>query len=122
MSAQRIILVNGSRLLGDMLHTVIYKADHLEMVQEVSSHEGLPSAIEKSEAEWVIMSLPFDKSIPDWVDEYLAKHPSMRFLTVFLGTGKVKLKWLESREEDLEDLSLNDLIHILEGRPQQVQS
>ena len=48
MCAQRIILINGSRLLGDMLHNVIYRADHLETVQEVSSHEELPSAIERS--------------------------------------------------------------------------
>ena len=121
MSAQRIILINGSRLLGDMLHNVIYRADHLETVQEVSSHEELPSAIERSEAEWVVMSLPFDKSIPDWVDRYIAKHPSMRFLAVFIGSGKVRLKWLEVHEEVLEDLSLDDLIHILEGHPQQIQ-
>jgi hypothetical protein len=121
MCAQRIILINGSRLLGDMLHNVIYRADHLETVQEVSSHEELPSAIERSEAEWVVMSLPFDKRIPDWVDRYIAKHPSMRFLAVFIGSGKVRLKWLEVHEEVLEDLSLDDLIHILEGHPQQIQ-
>ena len=121
IDAQRIILVNGSRLLGDMLHTVIHRADHLKMVQEVGSHEELPSAIESSEAEWVIMSLPFDKGIPDWVDHYIAKHPSMRFLAVFIGSGKVRLKWLEVHEEVLEDLSLDDLIHILEGHPQQIQ-
>jgi hypothetical protein len=119
MSSRRIILVNSSRLLGDMLHTVIYNATHLETVQEVSSHEELPSAIERSDAEWVIMSLPYNKSIPEWVDHYIAKHPSIRFLAVFIGSDKVKLKWLESHEEDLEDLSLNDLIQILESHPQQ---
>jgi hypothetical protein len=27
----------------------------------------------------------------------------------------IKMKWLESREQDLTDLSLKELIHILEG-------
>jgi len=27
------------------------------------------------------------------------------------------MKWVETHEEDLEDLSLNDLIHILESNP-----
>jgi hypothetical protein len=119
MTVQRIILVNCSRLLGDMLHTVIYKEHHLKMVQEVGSYEALPTAIEKSDAEWVVMPLLPDKNIPGWVDHYIAKHPSMRFLAIFLGSNKVKLKWLEY-EEDLEDLSLTGLIHILEGHPQRV--
>jgi hypothetical protein len=73
MYAQRIILVNGSRLLGDMLHNVICRADHLEMVQEVSRYEELPAAIEHTNAEWVLMSLPFDASFPRWVDDHLAE-------------------------------------------------
>ena len=119
MSAQRIILVNCSRLLRDMLLTVMYRADHLKMVQQVDSYETLPAAIETSEAEWVVMPLLPDKNIPGWVDHYIAKHPSMRFLAIFLGSNKVKLKWL-GYEEDLEDLSLTGLIHILEGHPQRV--
>ena len=121
MYAQRIILVNGSRLLGDMLYNVICRADHLEMVQEVSRYEELPAAIERTNAEWVIMSLPFDASFPRWVDDHLAEHPATRFLAIFIGSGKVRLKWLGSPEEELEDLSLDDLIRILEGHPQKIQ-
>lgn len=117
MSAQRIILVNASRLLADMLRTIIYRADHLEMVREVSGAEVFPSAIENSEAEWVILPLPYDKNIPGWVDQFIAEHRSMRFLAIFPGSSKVKIKWLDY-EEDLEDLSLNDLLHILEGHPE----
>lgn len=118
MPAQRVILINAARLLGDMFRTIIYRSDYLELVQEFHVNEELPSAIEKSEAEWVILSLPSNKSIPEWVDKYIAKHPSMRFLVIFPGSSKVKLKNLDY-EEDLEDLSLDDLIHILEGHTQQ---
>src|SRR5215510_724773 len=106
MSPQRIILLNCSRLLSDMLHTVFCNSDHLEMVQEVGTHEALRTALETSEAEWVIMPLYSNKIIPGWVDHYIATHPSMRFLAIFLGSNKVKLKSLEY-EEDLEDLSLS---------------
>ena len=117
MSAQRIILVNCSRLLSDMLHTIFSKEDHLDMVQDAGNYQALPSAIETSEAEWVIMSLHSDENIPGWVDRYIATHPSIRFLAIFLGSNKVKLKSLEY-EEDLEDLSLSGLMRILEGHPQ----
>ena len=121
MYAQRIILINGSRLLGDMLHKVICRADHLEMVQEVSRYEELPAAIENTKADWVLMSLPFEASFPGWVDDHLAEHPAMRFLAIFISSGKVRLKWLGSPEEELENLSLDNLIHILEAHPQQLQ-
>lgn len=117
MSAQRIILVNGSRLLGDMLRTIIHRADHLEMVQEVNSWDSLPSVIEEADAEWVIMSLSSDKNMPGWINSFIANHPAIRFLGIFLGGSNVKLKSLED-EEELEDLSLDDLFHILKGQPQ----
>ena len=119
MCAQRIILVNCSRLLSDLLHTIIHETDDLEMVQEIKSDEARPDVIEPSEAEWMIMPVLPDKKIPGWVDHFIAKHPSMRFLAIFLGSNKVKLKSLEY-EEDLEDLSLTDLIQILERHPQHV--
>jgi hypothetical protein len=121
IDAQRIILINGSRLLGDMLYKVICRAEHLEMVQEVNSYEELPAAIENTEAEWVLISLPFDISFPHWVDDHIATHPYMRFLAIFIGSGKVRLKSLSSPEEQLEDPSLDDLIHILECHPQKIQ-
>ena len=121
IDSPRIILINGSRLLGDMLHKVICRADHLEMVQEVNRYEELPAAIENTEAEWVLISLPFDISFPHWVDDHLAEHPSTRFLAIFIGSGKVRLKWLGSVEEELEGISLDNLIRILEGHPQKIQ-
>jgi len=118
MFTKRIILADGSRLLREMLHRVLYKADNLEVVQEVTNYEDLPSAIEQFDPEWVIMSLPSDHIIPDWVDIYIANRPSIRFLAVSTDGSKIKMKWLEPHEEDLGDLSLKDLIHILERDPQ----
>jgi DNA-binding NarL/FixJ family response regulator len=118
MPAKRIILADGSRLLREMLHRVLYKADNLEVVQEVTNYRDLPSAIEQFDPEWVIMSLPSDHVIPDWVDHYIANRPSVRFLAVSTDGSKIKMKWLEPHEEDLGDLSLKDLLHILERDPQ----
>lgn len=119
MSAQRVILVNSSRLLGDMLRRVINKSDHLEMVREVSADRAFLFALEQVEAEWLILSISPDKTLPAWVDPYLTKYPSMRCLVISAGSSKVKLKWQEE-EAELEDLSLKDVMYILEGSPQHV--
>lgn len=120
MQTQRIILVDDSRLLGEMLGTVIHKDEHLQTVRKVDGREDLPSAIEKFEADWVVMTLPLDGAIPVWVDQFMEEHPAMRFMAVFAGSGKIKVKWLESHEEEVDDVSLTDLLHILESDPQQM--
>jgi len=118
---QRIILVNSSRLLREMLHSVFGKAEHLQVVREVGDQEESPAAIEELEAEWLVISLPLDMGLPDWVDRYISKHPFTRLLAVSTDCSKVKMKWLEAHEENLEDLSLNDLIHILESDPSDLE-
>lgn len=115
MSEQRIILANGSRLVREMLNRIIHKTENLEVVKEISNHEKLPDEIEKHDAEWVVMSLPVNRKIPEWVDNYIVDHPRVRFMAVANDGSWVKTKWLESHEEELDNLSLKDLIHILGG-------
>lgn len=117
MHEHRIVLANGSRLLRDMLKRILYKSDHLEVVREVIDQKDLPSVIEHTQPEWVILSLSFDNGVPAWVDGFMAAHPSVRFMALAADGSKIKLKWLEVHEQELNGLSLNDLIEILESRP-----
>lgn len=117
MPEQRIVLANGSRLLRDMLKRIIFKSENLEIVREVTDQKELPSVIEHTNPEWVILSLSFDNGVPAWVDPFMANHPSVRFLALAADGSKIKMKWLEVHEQELNGLSLNDLIHILEGKP-----
>jgi chemotaxis response regulator CheB len=115
MSEHRIILVNGSRLLHELLSRVLVKTVNLKLVQEVVDPEDLPDAIEDSEAEWVIMALPVDEAIPAWVDRYIVSHPHLRVMAVASDGSWVKTRWMERHEQELDDLSLRDVIHILGG-------
>lgn len=115
MSEQRIILANNSRLVREMLNRILIKTGNLKVVQEITDHENLPKAIDEHEAEWVIMTLPTDKDIPTWVDTYIVDHPQVRIMALANDGSWVKTKWIESHEEELDNLSLKDLIHILGG-------
>ncbi len=117
MSDQRIILANGSRLLREMLNRILQKTDNIQVVQEVSDHRSLPMAIEKQDADWVLMSIPEGNPMPKWTHEYMLEHPSVRIMAVATDGSWIRMKWLESHEENLADLSLKDLIHILESNP-----
>ena len=115
MSEQRIILANGSRLVHEMLNRILLKTENLEVVQEIGDQNILPTEIEKSDAEWVVLSMPVDSNLPEWIDAYIIEHPSVRFMAIANDGSWVKTKWLEYHEEKLENLSLRDLIHILGG-------
>jgi DNA-binding NarL/FixJ family response regulator len=115
MTEQRIILANDSRLVREMLNRILHKTDNLEVVREITDHADLPTAIKSPEAEWVIMSMPSDRNMPDWVDTYIIEHPRIRFMAVANDGSWVKTKWLEYHEEEMDNLSLRDLIHILGG-------
>jgi len=117
MPEQRIVLANASRLMRDMLKRIIYKSNNLELIREITDPRDLPSMIEHTDPEWVIVSLSYDNGVPAWVDGYMADHPSVRFMAVATDGSKIKMKWLEVHEQELNGLSLNDLIHILENKP-----
>ena len=114
MSTKRVILADGSRLLREMLRRVIDKADHLEVVQELPSPEGLSSAIESLSPEWVILSLPYNDNTHNWISTFMSGYPSMRFMFLSPESNTLKMKGQISYEEDLTNLSLRDFIHILE--------
>lgn len=114
MSTKRVILADGSRLLREMLHRVIDKEDHLEVVQEVLRYNDLPVAIQRFNPEWVIVSLPFSRYAHRWVDTYVKDYPSVRFLFLSPESNSIKMKWQTSYEEDVANLSLKDFIQILE--------
>lgn len=115
MTATRIILANSSRLLREMLNRVLLKSENLEVVREITDPRNLPDDLEDDDVHWVIISLPKDSRMPKWIDTYIVEHPHMRFMAVANDGSWVKTKWIETREEDLEDLTLNQFIDILGG-------
>ena len=117
MPEQRIILANGSRLVREMLKRILFKSDHFDVVREVTDQRELPSVIERTQPEWVILSLSLDNGVPAWVDSFMVDHPSVRFMALATDGSKVKMKWLEIHEQELNGLSLTELIQILESKP-----
>ena len=114
MSTKRVILANGSRLLREMLHRVIDKADQLEVVQEIPNWEELPSALERFNPAWVIVTQSYSDQPGNWIDSCMEEYPSVRFIFLPPNQNNIKMKWQMSCEKEYSDLSLKELIHILE--------
>jgi DNA-binding NarL/FixJ family response regulator len=117
MPEQRIVLASASRLVRDMLKRILDRSNTLTIIREVTDQKELPSVLEQTNPEWVIMSLPYDDRVPTWVDAFMASHPSIRFMGLAMDGSKIKVKWLEVHEQELNSLSLHELMQILENNP-----
>ena len=109
-STKRVILANGPRLLREMLHRVIDKAEHLEVIREIGDDEALPETIKTLEPEWVIVAASFSDRSHHWTREF----PAVGFVFVSPSDNLIKMKCPTAYEENYADLSLKDFIQILE--------
>ena len=113
MFTKRVILANESRLLRDMLRRVIDKADHLEVVQEITQPGQLDSAIEHFDPGLVILSSPESRYPQSWINSWLLRYPSVGFVILSADHRRIAIQ-SQVGEEDLTRLSLNDFIAALE--------
>ena len=113
-STKRIILADGSRLVREMLHRALDKADRLEVVQELHEYGDLPSAIRRFDPAWVILSFSYNEKTHGWLDACMEDHPCVRFIFLSPSQNHIKMMWQTSYEEEYANLSLNEFIDILE--------
>jgi hypothetical protein len=114
INTKRVILANGSRLIREMLHRALAKADQLEVVQEIPDWAGLPSALEQFDPSWVIVAQPYGDQPLYRIDSCMEEHPSVRFIFLSPNQNNIKMKWQSGQEEEFSDLSLREFIHILQ--------
>lgn len=114
ISTKRVILASGSRLLREILHRAIDRADQLEVVREIPNWEALPLALEMFNPTWVIVAQADSNPSHQRVEVCMEKYPSVRFIFLSPNQDNVKIKWQTSYEEEYSNLSLTDFIHILE--------
>ena len=134
--AGRVILAVAPRLLREMLTRVIRRSPHLQLAAQLADSQGLLALLERTDAQWVILSLASDGSIPLLAEDLLAAHPAVNVLAMASDASQVKvmwkepcqaelatdpdgkpveLKWTEPHRKSLPDLSLNQLIQVLHG-------
>ena len=111
---KRVILANHSRLLLEMFHRVLDKAEHLEVVQDMSDSEALPFAIQRFCPDWVIVSLPTSDPLLDWIGGFIQNDRSIGFIFLSPDNHSIKIRWQTASEEDISNLSLKEFIYLLE--------
>jgi len=119
VAKKQVILLNDSRLMREMLSRVLNKSKGLQVIRQVENEQELEQAIQDTAAEWVLMTLPADGNVPNWIIELNHLHPNLRFLAISIDGSHIKMSWLESKQRDLDGVSLGELLQLLESEPQQ---
>lgn len=109
----RVILANKPRLFREMLERALTKQIDLQVVAEVVKLSDLPDVISRTEADWVVVSLPPNGELPDYTDLLISLHPEIGVLAVASDGSQVKVKNSSTFEKELIGISLNDLLMIL---------
>jgi len=114
MTIKRIILANRSRLLLEAFQHALDKAEGLEVLHEVLDDGELPFAIQRFCPDWAIVSLPIADSVLDWIGAFVQNDASVRFIFLSPDSHSIKMNWQTPFEEDITDVSLKQLIYLLE--------
>lgn len=121
MEPQRILLANVPRFLDEMLKRALANVPGLQIVGEVADWATLSSAIKQTGAQWIIVSLPSGYPMSQAASELLAAHPTIRLLNVATDGGHITIRWVEPREQAIDEFSLNELTALLTSPPRSSQ-
>lgn len=114
MDSRRIILINGSRFLRDMVKRSLMKSPGMEVVAEVANLAELSTAIKNTDAQWVIYFLQPGGDVPEILEKLIVQDfPNVHILGISMDGSRVKLEWIGLREKYLEDSSLEQLTTLL---------
>ena len=114
MSAKRVVIANGSRLMREALRRVIEKVDRLEVVPGFPGLDDMPGVIERFEPGWVFLSSPRERISGSVLDNYLRRYPLVRFVVISPDHSRIELQSQAKAWEDLTYLSLRELLYILD--------
>jgi DNA-binding NarL/FixJ family response regulator len=116
MELCRVVLANQPRLLRGLLSRVLAKAPGLEVVSEQLDLSDLPSTVEQSKADWVIVSLWRDGEMPHSLENLLAEHPSTCLLGMAADGSRARVRCSTAADTNLDGLSLADLLATLRSK------
>lgn len=106
-------MANQPRLWRDLLSYAIEKAPGLQVVGKISNISKLYPFVEQSQPNWVIISLPSNGNIPRIIAKFLNLHPSIAILAVSQDGTHIKVKRSASKEREIVNISLEELLKLL---------
>ena len=115
MQPRRAILVDGSRILRDLIRRVLETKAGFEVVDELSNLEELSSSLARAETEWAFLILSPNLEISKrQTVEILVEHPSLRIILIRMDEGRIEMEWLVRGHKDLTEMTLDEIALVIQ--------
>lgn len=117
---QKIVFVEGSRLLRGIFRRAIQRDARLQVISEIDDMNDFPDAIKKVDADWILLALPSGRRVPAIVDQTLRERPDLNMLVMDPDGSHLRMRWIETHETSLDEKNLTELLMVLreKGRKQ----
>lgn len=106
-------MVDGSRLLQDMLVRIFRKRSDFEIVGAARDLAGLELLLMSTATDWLVVSSMPDDDISDEIKALHIRYPAMRILVIAADGSEALVNWLEPREIHMERATLPELIALM---------
>jgi len=114
MQPQRAVIVNGVRLVREMIKQVIERSSEIEVIKEIGEMQELASAIIETNATWAFVILLPDHEIPENMKfELFLKYPTLRLVGLWVDGSHVRLEWHGRGPRELTSPTLDELTRLL---------
>jgi DNA-binding NarL/FixJ family response regulator len=111
----KIVLANQSKLLREMLSRVFTQLEDFVIVQEIDNPTLLAKILDQADIDWVLFSSMHHQGKLEWIDDLIRIHPSVCFADIALDKSEVTFTWMNNPDTEINDLSLEEFIAILEA-------
>ena len=96
----RVLIANATRIWRDMLYDTIREEPDIEVVGDVSEHNAIVPATERTNPDCVIVPLDEPGAAMAICKKILTKRPHIRIVAIGEGTDVVDIYWM-SEEGDM---------------------
>lgn len=110
---QKIVFVDGSRLLRGIFKRAIQRDTRLQVISEIDDMHDFPDAIKQVDADWIFLALPSGRSVPAIVDQTLRERPDLNMLVMDSDGSHLRMRWIETHETPLDEKNLTEILMVL---------
>ena len=110
---QKIVFVDGSRLLRGIFKRAIQRDTRLQVISEIDDMHDFPDAIKQVDADWIFLALPSGRSVPAIVDQTLRERRDLNMLVMDSDGSHLRMRWIETHETPLDEKNLTEILMVL---------
>ena len=112
----KIILVNGSPFLHELVRKALDKNQTMQIVAEVENIARYPDVAAHVKADWTYLMLPPGEEIPEPIERVIKEDTSMRVLVMATDGSNVRVKWMEPHDHAIKVNDMEDIFNVLQNK------